>query len=155
MHAQWTHSARAVHALLTYCLTFVCRLRMSLADIEQAIEFVAQLSTRNVLCNCALCYPHACSLVERAVNKNNWVAFLTSTSHDIKYPRAAHDFPVEPLIHNPDPTPQLRFIHSQVVKGLESARLQALAAPQQAPSSSSSEPSAPESPALSHPDGWS
>ena len=122
---------------------------MSLEDIEQAIEFVAPLSTRNVLCNCALCYPHACSLVERAVNKNKWVAFATSTSHATKYPRAAHEYPVEPLVHNPDPTPQLRFTHSQVVKGLESARLQALAAPQQGTSSS---PSAPESPASSHAD---
>ncbi len=146
-HHQWDNTGRVVHAQCTRSACSFDLLRMSLEDIEHAIEFVAELSTRNVLCNCALCYPNACSLVERAVNKNKWVAFLTSTSHATNYPRAAHEYPVEPLVHNPDPTPQLRFSHSQVLKGLESARIQALAAPQQATSSSSAEPSAPESPA--------
>ena len=100
---------------------------MALHRIEEAILYVALLSSRNVLCNCALCYPQACSLAERALERKNWTAFATSSTHAIRFPRAAADFPLEPFIHNPKPeVPLLRFSHSQVVKGLEAARIQAL-----------------------------
>ena len=120
---------------------------MSDAVIQEAINYVNGLSSRQALCNCPSCLLNHDGLVERSLIMRLWVNPDTAKNHAEKH--SNHVYTDDPLVYIPDPTKPFKHLtHHQVQQSLETAhaRVQALR------SSQHSEPSNAEVPSLRQPD---